>query len=343
VSLAQSLTQLGWVLAFVYIGRGGLVPAAAAVAAGYLAGVAGIVAMRRGAGIVLDLRFATDWALARRMLAYGLPMSAWLLCFQLLALANRLIIASARSPAELGPYASTGDLINGSISLLMTPFLMAAHPVIMQLWAAGQDRASVEALISKVTRYLLVLVAPAVVIMLVLHEELFALALGPGFRLEGWVTQVIVASTLAAGFGLYAHKGLEVAGRTGVMLAVAAGAAALNLGLSLALVPRFGYRVAAVITLATYIAYAFVVYAHARVYIRIHVPLASMARVVAAGATGGLALALARRRVALGARSLSHVLLLVLLTSAVYLLVLLVSGELAPEYRRLVARWRASG
>jgi O-antigen/teichoic acid export membrane protein len=340
VSLAQSLAQMGWVMAFVYVRHGGFVPAAAAVAAGYAAGIAGIVAVSRGTGLVLLPRPRVDWALVRRMLSYGLPMSAWLLCFQLLALGNRLIIAAARSASELGPYASTGDLINGSLSLLMTPFLLAAHPVIMQLWAAGEDRVAIEALIGRVMRYLLVLVAPVFVIMLGLSTDLFALALGPRFRLEAWVIQVLVACSLASGFGLYAHKGLEVAGRTGVMLGVAAGAAAVNLALCFAFVGRYGYRAAAVITLLTYVGYVAVVYVFARRYVRVGIPAWSLARVLAAATASGAGLMLARRQLATGLLQLVPVAGLVLLTGAIYLSVLLASGELAPEYRRLTSRTR---
>jgi O-antigen/teichoic acid export membrane protein len=340
-SLAQSVAQLGWVLVFVYGAGGGLAPAAMAVAAGHFAAIAGIIAMRRGAGIVLRPGRRTDWTLLRRMLAYGLPMSAWLLCFQVLALANRLIIAWARSPAELGPYALTGDLVHGSMSLLMTPFLQAAHPVIMQLWAAGQDRTQIEALITRVTRYLLLLVTPVFVILLELNQELLALAIGPDLRLEGWVTQVLVGSTVAAGLGLYAHKGLEVAGRTGVMLAVAAGAAVLNLGLSLALVGRFGYQAAAIVTLATYVGYAVAVYWFARAYIRIRVASATLVRVAVAAAGSWMMLWAIRRRALDGQVSLAAAVSLVALTGVVYFSVLLMSGELAPEYRRLIRRGHA--
>jgi len=341
VTLVQSLVQATWVLLFVNFRGGGFGAAVGAVVAGYVAAFAVVVARSRAAGIALrPVWRGLRGSLVRQMLVYGLPMSAWLLCYQLLSLGARLVIESARSPGELGPYASSFDLLNGSISLLMTPFLLAAHPVVMQLWAAGRDRPAIEELLARVTRYLLLLVVPVCIILAALNEELLGLVLGRGYRLEGWVVQVVVAGAFVGGLANYAHKGLEIAERTGVMLAVAAATAVLNLGLNLLLIPRFGVPAAAVVTFASYLLYAVVVYLFSRRYARIRVALATLLRVAFAGLAAWLAVDLAHGSAVASLGALPRVVLIALLAGVVYIAVLLATGELAAEQRRLRAALR---
>ncbi len=343
VTLVQSLVQAAWVVLFVNFRRGGFEAAVGAVVAGYVAAFAVVVVRSRAAGIALrPVWRGLDGALVRQLLVYGLPMSAWLFCFQLLSLGARLVIETARSPGELGPYASTFDLLNGSISLLMTPFLLAAHPMVMHLWAAGRDRGAIEDLLGRVTRYLLLLVVPVCIILAALNEELLGLVLGRGFRLEGWVVQVVVAGAFVGGLANYAHKGLEIAERTGVMLAVVAATALLNLALNLVLIPRYGVPAAAVVTCGSYLLYAVAVYLFSRSYARLRVSPATLLRVGAAGLGGWLALRLAAGSVAAGLAPGPRVAAEAAFAGAVYVAVLLATGELAMELRRLRAAVRSA-
>lgn len=332
VTIIQSIVQIVWVLGLVYLGRGGYPSAVLAVAAGYLSSVLYMFLIRAKTNIHFGLSFKNlDWALNRNLLAYGLPMSIWMLCFQILFLGNRLIIGSLRSLKEVGIYASAYDLVNGSLSLVMTPFLLAAHPIILQLWAQSHERTVIEELIERIFRYLLLLFAPIFFFSLTVNEELF-FVLGRGFGIEGWVVPVLVAGAFCGGFSMYVHKGLEIARRTGIMMGVAILTAVLNVMLNLLFVGQYGYPAAAVITLISYAFYMVVVYGFSRQYVRIRIPWKSVFRICVAGGITGACLWLVKRAmVFIPMDSVLGIALCILLSGGIYLIVLTISGELTPE------------
>ncbi|MBA7678252.1 lipid II flippase MurJ [subsurface metagenome] len=318
-----------------------------AFAAGYLGGELYIYIYRKKTGIYFKPSMRHfDWELSRKLLRYGLPMSVWIISFQLLFLANRLIISSMRSNKEVGIYASSYDLINGSLSLMMTPFLLASHPIIMQLWAQAHERTEIEQLIKRVLRYLLLLCIPIFIFSLVVNEELLAFVLGQGFGIEGWIVPVLVAGVICSGFSMYAHKGLEIAERTKVMLGVAVITVCLNIVLNLIFIKRFGYPAAAIMALFSYLFYMFVVYRFSRRYLRLRFSLKSCFRIAIASGISGVCLWIVKQytRDALTSSAFS-IIVTILLFGCVYLLILNISGELSTEIKKLlkiIKRYRSS-
>jgi len=338
VTIIQSTVQIAWVLGLVYLGRGGYPLAVLALAAGYLGGEFYIFLRRAKTDVHIGLTFRNlDWKLNRNLLGYGLPMSVWFLCFQLLFLANRLIIGSLRSYEEVGIYASAYDLIIGASNLMMTPFLLAAHPIILQLWALTGERALVEELIKRIFRYLLLLFAPMFFFSLTVNEELFCV-LGRGFGIKGWIVPVLVATAFCGGFSMYVHKGLEIAKRTDIMMGVAALTAFLNIMLNLLLVGQYGYPAAAVIALISYLFYMVVVYSFARQYVQLRIPWKSVFRICVAGGSAGVCLWLVKQiMLTITIDSALRIGPSLLLSSGIYLILLIVSGELMPERQQFLA------
>jgi O-antigen/teichoic acid export membrane protein len=336
VALSQGVVQMLWILGFVYWARKGYSFALLAVGAGYVSGVAYVLTTTGRSSI--NLRLTTDgldWRLFRRLLDYGVPMSFWLLSFQLTYQASRLVVRSMRSASEVGVYASAYDLINGSLSLLMTPFLLAAHPVIMEWWAESRERAKIEQLLTRVSRYLLLLVIPIFSFTAALGKDLFVV-LGQGYGVEGWVVPVLVAAAFFGQYSMYAHKGLEVAGRTKTMLGVGMFTALLNIALNLLLVGRYGYQASALIALGSYILYTVIVYSFSRQYIKIYVPWDSVLRISLVGGFAGACLwGLSRSDFVDFSNSWVLTVLLLLFSSGLYLAGLTLVGELALERRWL--------
>lgn len=278
----QSIVQIIWILGFVFLAKKGYSFALMALSVGYITAIFYTIIKRTKFNIYLGLPFKHwNWRLLKQLLAYGFPMSIWLLSFQMIFQANRLIIRNLRSEAEVGIYASAYDLINGSLSLLMTPFLLAAHPVIMQLWAHTHDRTEIEALIKKVIRYLLLLCTPIFFFSMVIKEKLFII-LGKGYGVNGWVVPILVSAAFFGQFAMYAHKGLEISGRTQVMLGVGIITTLLNIAFNLLFVAKYGYEASAVIMIASYLFYIIVIYNFSRQYIRLYLPWKTIFKIAVA-------------------------------------------------------------
>ena len=337
VTLIQSFVQLMMAFGLVFIIRGGYPFAVMAVGSGYAGSVFYIFSQRKKTNIHFSLAIQQfDWPLAKKLLGYGLPMSIWFLSFQMLSLANRLIIASLRSYDEAGIYSSAYDLINGSLSLMMTPFLLAAHPIIMQLWAQSRDRTAIEELIKRISRYLLLLCVPIFAFSLIINNELFGFFLGKGFNILGWVVPILVAAAFFAQFSMYFHKGLEIAERTRIMMGVAIVCACFNVGLNLLFIGEYGYPAAAIFALLSYLIYILIVFRLSRRFIRIRLPWSSVTRIMIAAASASLSLWISKGTLAATVtNSLVWIMVSVFLFGCVYVLVLNLLGELSAEKQQL--------
>lgn len=260
----------------------------------------------------------------------------------MLFLANRIIIDKLRSPADVGVYASTYDLINGSISLLMTPFLLAAHPIIMQVWSNTEDRARIEEIIRSVTRYLVILFAPVLLISTALGSKIFFF-LGAGYGVEDWVVPVVAITAFVAQYSMYAHKGLEIAQRTYIMLLVGIVVVCVNILMNVVFVPLYSYRASAVISLVSYLLYISVVYWFSRKYIRIQVPWYSIVRVsIALSLMGVTAFLIPYLITSIKTSVRQYVAVEVVIPTGVYILVLVVVGEIKRELKYFAVLFRTT-
>jgi len=332
-TLLQATSQVIWILGFVWLAGKGYAFAVLAIGVGNLAATLYLLTLRAKTHIFSDFRFGPmDLSLVRRMMAYGLPMSIWLFSLQMVVQGNRFILG-LYSQEEVGLFASAYDLINGSLSLLMTPFLLATHPLVMQMWAETRDHRGIERLLSNVTRYLLILCMPIFTLSLAINESFFFL-LGERYGVEGWIVPILVASVFVGQFSMYAHKGLEVANRTSTMMWTGLLTAGLNIALNVIFVGQYGYQASAVILLCSNLFYMLVVYQFSRRFIKLLVPWRSVLRTGIAAVLSYVCWLLLNRADAAGASNpVVWFFASTLLSIIVYLLAILISGELAPEVR----------
>ncbi|HEX8391966.1 MAG TPA: polysaccharide biosynthesis C-terminal domain-containing protein [Longimicrobium sp.] len=202
-------------------------------------------ALRRGRELSSRLR---AWA------GYGVPMAGWFICATLLEAADRYVIEWARGSAEVGIYSANYGLVVRAAGLVALPAVMAAHPLLIRAWERGAPGEAAWLLGQIVQRFIIAGLVACTLGWAFARDA--AAVLGPEFRAGYRVIPLALAGLLLWHMGLYLHKPLEFHRRTRRMLALAGGAAALNLALNAALVPVYGYLAAAWVTLASYAAYA---------------------------------------------------------------------------------------
>jgi O-antigen/teichoic acid export membrane protein len=256
-----------------------------------LATTAGLLTflMSRELHLLQHVRQGIDRQLVRRFLAYGVPLVGWYLGMQLLNVSDRFIIQWFRGSAEVGIYASNYYLAEGGY-LVFTPILVAAGPLIMTAWA-HHGPLQTSGLISAISRYFLIIAIPLVVGAAVLSVELAALLLGAEYREGHVVIPLVLAGVAAWNFALYGQKGLQLAEKTKVILMGVALCTAVNVGLNLAFVPRYGYLGAAATTLASYLLYLLFAYHASKPYLRWEIPWRTLGRALGASVLMGLYLA----------------------------------------------------
>ena len=185
---------------------------------------------------------------------FGWPVAAWLLCLQCLLVSDRFFIQKFSGYSDAGVYASLYDAIVRSFSLVFMPVTLALHPLVISRWNGGGRRLALQTIRGGV-KYQFLLFLPVVTVMVALAPWIARVVLGgihPGaaflvlpLALGGFLWQV----------ALLAHKPLEILCRTQRMLYAMLFALAINVTGNWLLVPKFGYRAAAILTVASSAAY----------------------------------------------------------------------------------------
>jgi len=203
-------------------------------------------------------RLYKQWAESRRVLGeiwrFGWPVAVWLLCQQGLLVSDRYFLQRFSGYADAGVYASMYDVIVRSFSLIFMPVTLAIHPLVMNLWNSGNRADALRAIRSGVI-YQLLLFIPIAVGLFSLSPLMTRLVLG---RQNPVATALVLPLTMG-GFlwqvCLLSHKPLELLCQTKRMLGGIVLALAINIGGNWLLVPRYGYRAAAYLTIASASAY----------------------------------------------------------------------------------------
>lgn len=218
-------------------------PHAGAILAGTALGYAGSVLFGRPLSAIFVTetgRIAPSLAQAWR---FGWPVSLWLLVQLSFPWLDRVMIQSYLGLHDTGVFASLSEVLTRSFSLLVYPVTIAAYPRLSQHWNRG-DRAAAQRLL---VQALLAACGIAVICVAGLHlvrNSLVPIILPATARELPSAHPELVALIAAGGaawqLALLAHKPLELASRTRVMLVLIAGAFLLKLAINYYSLPHWG-------------------------------------------------------------------------------------------------------
>ena len=191
-------------------------------------------------------------ALARQIVAFGLPLA---LSMALASVANsgaRGLLEALDSPAALGLYTAAFLLVQNTLSVVAAGIASAGYSVVVRLLEHGNEAAARRQLAANWS-LLLAVMAPMAAGMALTASEIASALVGPQY-----VAGVTALTPWLAGAGFFAGlraHGLDhpfqLANRPGRLAAVTALAATVAIGLTLCLVPRWGPVGAAAAALAS--------------------------------------------------------------------------------------------
>lgn len=185
---------------------------------------------------------------------YGAGVSASVIFEHLLSVGDRFLIAAFLGAGAVGVYAAGYGLGDRLIDILFVWLSIAIWPMtIRALEREGEGAARDMA--RKAASIMAAVTFPAAAGLILVAEPLTRIMIGEAMRAEAalilpWIA---VAGLLRGMMTYYFHEAFTLKRRSGLMAALMAGAALLNLVLNLILIPRFGIYGAAG---ATVIAYA---------------------------------------------------------------------------------------
>lgn len=193
-------------------------------------------------------------ALLRQMVAYGVPMMiGYELAGVILNVGDRYVIEALLGTGPLGLYSAAYNMCDYVRNIFILSVAQAVVPIYMRMWAEEGPEATGSFLAQSLRQYAL-LAAPVMAGFAAVGPELLPFLASDKYAGGAVVLPSVIAgmvfsgATAITGAGLFLHK------KTVTIMTLVVTAAALNVGLNLALIPRIGILGAALATLVSYAA-----------------------------------------------------------------------------------------
>jgi len=190
----------------------------------------------------------------REFLKYGVPLSAASVGSTTLIMADRFMIGYIVGAQAVGVYAAGYRVAQMSIILLAELVMLAAYPIVIQLFEKSVESDTRVLLENLIGMYVVILV-PFVFIVAILSKDIADLMLGPAFRDAFFIFPWIAAGAFCSGLTMYVSKPFELRERTHFLLYLIAAASGLNIVMNLLLIPRYGIIGAAIASVLAYAIY----------------------------------------------------------------------------------------
>jgi O-antigen/teichoic acid export membrane protein len=196
----------------------------------------------------------------RNLWSYGWPVALWLFSQQCLVVSDRYFIQRFWGYSAAGVYASMYDVIVRSFSLLFAPITLAVHSVLMHHWNTG-SRDLTRRILSQAIKLESLFFLPVLVALFFGANWTSRMVLGHAVPEAASIVVPLAIGGFLWQLALLAHKPLEILCQTKRMLVGGLVALAINVGGNYLLVPRFGFRAAAYLSVASSLAYLLMLFA----------------------------------------------------------------------------------
>ncbi len=199
-------------------------------------------------------RVKSSGSTIKRLALYGAPITLWFVGATVIGMSDRYVIAAYLGTASAGIYASYYMLVSGSVNLICTPIITAAHPLLMKAWSEG-DKTSAGNLLGKATELIMLGSVSLAVIAGLFSRELASLLLPPVYQKAHHLIPLFLLAIGLWQAGSYVHKPLEFAEKSLALGLTAISVACASILINIILVPRFGYLAAGWTMLGSSLAY----------------------------------------------------------------------------------------
>jgi len=272
------------------------------------------------------------------LVAFGAPLVPAGAALWALGFLDRFVIEASRGTAEVGLYSTAYGLGEKIIQLFTLPLIMTMVPLLIQNYEE-HGQATAGQMQTQFTRYFALATVPLLAGLAVVARDFMWVFTGEQYRGAYPVLGVIAAATLLAGLVQLGSAGLSIHKQSRRIMANTLAATALDVALTIALVPRYGYVAAGWAAVAAYVLLATLTWLQSRRYLPWTLPWAPLlpiagATAVMSAAVWGVTLVLPTTVWALLAEGLTGI--------VVYAVALLAFGGVRPDERTFVRELSAS-
>lgn len=228
---------------------------------------------------------APDAPSFRSLAEYGMPLTAAEVAAWGLRLSDRWLLQLFLGASVVAVYSATYALAEASILVVITVFQLALRPIEVRLWQT-EGPTEWANFATRTTQIFLLVSVPLACFATGLAEPLIRVALPPEYSIGSAIVPWIIWSGVLLGLQHRFQAGIILATKTAYIGVAAIVSAALNIGLNLILVPKFGMIAAAVNTFCGYLLFAALVAFLAHPFLPWRFPWRTAIVAMAAGTAG---------------------------------------------------------
>ncbi len=186
-------------------------------------------------------RGAFSRTLERNVLSYGLPLILVNIFSDILTAADRYMVQGIWGSRQVGLYSVVYTLVTNLEAILASIIAMGATPVIIRFFEKEGEEATVT-LISRITRYFLMLLVPAMVGIWVLNRRIVSVITSPGYMDATRAVFPLVFGIFISNLQWLPFLSFQLKKKTDASILPIGVSAVFNLALNALLIPLFGPR-----------------------------------------------------------------------------------------------------
>lgn len=208
-------------------------------------------------GIIVKkkVRFNTfSYDFFKKTLKFGTPLTWSELGHLTLSYSDRYLIQHYLGPSSLGIYTAGYNLTTYITEVVMYPINYAIDPIYLTLIANKREEEA-KVFLSKSLRYFTLILAPIVLGTIATSSDLITLLASKKYMNAHTIVPYVIIGNSIYACQVILNAGLIIRQKTHILMIVKFVSCALNLGLNMVLIPRYGIIGAAQATLFSYIFY----------------------------------------------------------------------------------------
>lgn len=276
IVLLQTLFEVGLIAFFVLSGYGLYGALISMVITGIVILVIELYFIGSYAGFTFP-----DFSILRPLLKYGLPLVPTAIFVFVISSSDRYVIGFFMSVRDVGIYSAAYGI--GSVTIMFSAYLLyILRPTIYRLYDKRKVD-EVKVYLSYSWKYILMFSIPSIFGLSILAEPLLAVLTTSDFISVGkFIIPLVAFSTCLYSMELIFGVVIRLFKRTNIFAIVSGTTAAINLGLNIIFIPRWGVIGAAITTLIAYAIATIIICYKSRQYMKFDIKLGFIIKCIVA-------------------------------------------------------------
>ena len=194
---------------------------------------------------------------ASHIISYGFPLIAVSMVFNILTFSDRFIIDIFATKADVGLYSYGYNMGNALFYTLTNAIMLGAYPRLTKEWVE-KGRESTEKMMSGYLNLFCYLIIPASIGIIFVGERMIHCLCNERYWTSSTVFIITCLSYAVYGLAQYTNKPWELTKNTKMILRLNIISAIINIMLNIILIPHFGFVIASVTTLFSFLIYVII-------------------------------------------------------------------------------------